>query len=239
MRTTPLPADIVAVSGGTVADVLIGNIAVSPAPSVGSISGVKFNDLNGDGIQQDNEPGASGWTVFLDTNDNLILDPGERSTVTNGGGNYSFTGLAPGTYRVREVVQAGWFQTTVDPEPIAIMTGTHVADVNFGNFRLVTISGTLFHDLNANGVRDAGEPGLSGWTVFLDANNNGILDAGEISTVTNGGGGYSFNDLGPGTYRVRLVPQSGWQLSTPLPADILASSGTNVSGLDLGVEFVG
>ena len=40
-----------------------------------------------------------------------------------------------------------------------------------------------FHDLNADGVKDAGEPGLAGWTInaYADANSNGILDVGETT----------------------------------------------------------
>jgi subtilisin-like proprotein convertase family protein len=40
-----------------------------------------------------------------------------------------------------------------------------------------SINGTQFNDLNANSVRDAGEPGLPGWTVYLDGNNNNQFDS--------------------------------------------------------------
>jgi uncharacterized delta-60 repeat protein len=43
---------------------------------------------------------------------------------------------------------------------------------------LGSISGAVFEDVNANGVRDAGEPGLAGWTVFQDLNNNGRFESG-------------------------------------------------------------
>ncbi|HND54910.1 MAG TPA: hypothetical protein PLV92_21000, partial [Pirellulaceae bacterium] len=35
------------------------------------------------------------------------------------------------------------------------------------------IAGTVFNDLNANGVNDTTDPGLSGWTVFADTNADG------------------------------------------------------------------
>src|SRR2546422_8619336 len=40
-----------------------------------------------------------------------------------------------------------------------------------------------FNDLNGNGVKDPGEPGLSGWTIraYVDGNGNGMLDAGETT----------------------------------------------------------
>ena len=80
------------------------------APS-SEIHGAKWNDLDGDGVRDKGEPGLSGWTVFLDTNQNGILDSGERSTTTGADGSYSFTGLSVGTYTVAEVAQSGWTQT--------------------------------------------------------------------------------------------------------------------------------
>ena len=49
---------------------------------------------------------------------------------------------------------------------------------------LATISGQVFNDFNADGLKDAGEPGQSGWTIYLDADGNGQLDTGETSTTT-------------------------------------------------------
>src|SRR2546421_3688279 len=90
------------------------NIAVSACGSVatGTISGTKFVDSNGDGERQAGEPGLAGITVFLEGNCNDRLDKGERHTTTNADGNYVFTDIAAGTYSVREVVAAGWMQTT-------------------------------------------------------------------------------------------------------------------------------
>ncbi|HWP40394.1 MAG TPA: proprotein convertase P-domain-containing protein, partial [Tepidisphaeraceae bacterium] len=42
---------------------------------------------------------------------------------------------------------------------------------------LASVSGAVYHDLDADGTRDTGEAGLPGWTVFLDANGNGAFDA--------------------------------------------------------------
>ncbi len=47
-----------------------------------------------------------------------------------------------------------------------------------------TISGSVFRDDDADGVRDAGEPGLPGWTVFRDLNNNGVQDF-ATTTIRN------------------------------------------------------
>jgi hypothetical protein len=81
---------------------------------------------------------------------------------------------------------------------------------------LATISGAVFNDLNANGLKDGGESGQSGWTVYLDADGNGQLGTGEITATTDGNGSYSFNGLAAGNYTVAEVQQPGWQQTTPV-----------------------
>jgi hypothetical protein len=77
------------------------------------------------------------------------------------------------------------------------------------------IQGTKWNDLNGNGVKDAGEPGLAGWTIYIDQNNNGKLDSGEKSTTTDANGNYSFTNLEPGTYTLAEVQRPGWQQTSP------------------------
>ncbi|MGI6415525.1 MAG: SdrD B-like domain-containing protein [Thermoguttaceae bacterium] len=77
---------------------------------------------------------------------------------------------------------------------------------------LAQIHGSKWHDLDADGVWDAGEPGLAGATIYLDLNGDGQLSAGEPKTVTavdnpatpgvNEAGTYEFLGLVPGDYTV-------------------------------------
>ena len=106
---------------------------------LGSISGQKFNDLDGSGTKDVGESGLSGWTINLDTDVNGSVD---ATATTDANGNYSFPDLEPGTYRVREVDQGGWVQRTPNPTDITITRGEDVSEVDFGNQRLpVTIKG--------------------------------------------------------------------------------------------------
>ncbi len=82
-----------------------------PLPPSGGISGFKWNDLNGDGVWDANEPGLPDWTIYIDENNNGQLDSGELSTTTSGDGSYQFVGLPPGVYTVAEVMQDDWIQT--------------------------------------------------------------------------------------------------------------------------------
>ena len=71
------------------------------------------------------------------------------------------------------------------------------------NLRSCAASGTKFHDLNANGGRDDGEPGLPGWRIWADYNNNGMLENGEPFGVTDAEGQYVINDIQGATYWLR------------------------------------
>jgi hypothetical protein len=77
------------------------------------------------------------------------------------------------------------------------------------------IRGVKWNDLNGNGTKDTGEPGLQGWTIYLDTNKNNQLDTGETSTITNASGSYAFTNLTPATYTVTEVLQTGWQQTYP------------------------
>ncbi|MEP0869441.1 hypothetical protein NDA01_06480 [Trichocoleus desertorum AS-A10] len=88
-----------------------------PAPTTASIQGTKWSDRDSDGIQDPDEAGLAGWTIYLDQNQNNQLDTNEISTTTDANGDYSFVALAPGAYAVAEVPQAGWGQTFPGTRP--------------------------------------------------------------------------------------------------------------------------
>ena len=53
-----------------------------------------------------------GVTIFLDDDDDGVLDPDELRTTTNAQGAYSFADLTPFQYTIREIVPNGFEQTT-------------------------------------------------------------------------------------------------------------------------------
>lgn len=108
-----------------------------------SISGTVFNDSNGDGQQESNEPGISGVTLQLQDIAGDIL----ATTTTDKNGNFRFNQLsgpaanpdiasgvsAVGDYNIVVVPPVGMRQTTANPGTINISRGgTDVTGVNFG-----------------------------------------------------------------------------------------------------------
>ena len=89
-------------------------LAVEPLEArrlLSTISGMRWSDLNGNGVQDDGEPPSVGWTVFLDDDRNGELDDGENFEVTDSDGKYAFTELSDGAYTVTEAEDDEWEQT--------------------------------------------------------------------------------------------------------------------------------
>ncbi|NLZ03362.1 MAG: hypothetical protein GXY25_22850, partial [Pirellulaceae bacterium] len=85
----------------------------------GEIRGRHWNDLDGNGSWDAGEPPLAGWTVFLDANQNGVLDAGETSTLTGPGGEYVFTEVAPGAHAVAVELPPGWTRTCPSEVPSA------------------------------------------------------------------------------------------------------------------------
>jgi uncharacterized delta-60 repeat protein len=224
---------------GSVTDNVI-NIENFLSDQSSSLSGFTFDDTNLNGQYDTGEKKTSGKTVFLDSNENGALDSGEASTVTDAGGNFTFTNLTAGTYHVRRVFPSGWtYSTPLIDVPLA--AGQSISNLSIGSKagntppppQTGTLTGFTFDDTNIDGQFESGEKKTSGKTVFLDSNNNGNLDSGEQSTVTDTNGNFTFDNLAAGTYHVRRVFPSGWTYSTA-PIDVTLSAGQTLNNLAIG-----
>jgi hypothetical protein len=114
---------------------------------VASISGIKFADLDGDGVKDANEAGVAGFTVYIDANGNNLLDGGEVSTISGAGGVFHFYGLPVGevaaTVIVREALtpaqEADWLLTTGDAsgDHAVIYSAEQAYSVAVGNMPII------------------------------------------------------------------------------------------------------
>lgn len=136
----------------------------------GSLLGFKCLDEDADGVCDDSEPGLPGFTVFLDANGNGQLDEGEPRLTTDDNGNYHFLNMAPGTYRVCQIVPDGFIQTAPGGdgcwEDIPIQRGFVTLPPDFAD--RVPEGGLLVYtcvDEDRDTTCDDDEPALPGITV--------------------------------------------------------------------------
>ncbi len=106
--------------------------------TTGSISGLVYSDINNDGIfNASTDIPLSGWTVYLDANNNGVLDNGEVFLKTYADGRYNFSNLPFGLYVLREVTQTGFKQAEpAKSEGYALTLSSFIPNAesrNFGN----------------------------------------------------------------------------------------------------------
>lgn len=83
------------------------------------------------------------------------------------------------------------------------------------------ITGVVWHDADADGVRDEEERTISHMIVFLDENENGVRDSTEVTALTSDAGEYTFEGLDASrSYTVTQELTLGWTNTAPgRPAD--------------------
>jgi hypothetical protein len=191
-----------------------------PPPPTGTVSGMIYNDVNANGTMDAGEAGVAGFTVFADLKHDGTLDAGDPSAVTDASGNYTLTGVpADGnSYPIRVVPNPGWRQTFNSGDGGQAITlaaaGATVGSINFGQTQLGTILGTVFDDANGDGKLNARESTLAGWQVYLDLAGTGALDPSDPVATTDAWGNFTFANITPGSYTVRIVRPPGWSSTT-------------------------
>ncbi|NCC76103.1 MAG: hypothetical protein EOM08_06680 [Clostridia bacterium] len=210
-----------------------------------SKAGMKFEDMDADGVKDVGEPGLPGWTIYVDIDGSGTFNGGDLFDDTDADGNYLITGITPGIeYTIREVLKPDWTNSfpTAGFYTETFESSDEATGNDFGNWQYATKSGIKFEDMDADGVADASEladHGLEGWTIFADLDGDGILDAGEPSDVTDADGAYSLTIKPRSTpILIREVNQTDWIGSFPAAEPANYYSVTFTSGMvDTGNDF--
>lgn len=76
-------------------------------PDAATVTGILFDDQNGNNLKDATDTGLFGWTIYNDANNNATLDAGEFKTSTNSSGAYSLT-VTAGTLHIRHLMNLGF-----------------------------------------------------------------------------------------------------------------------------------
>jgi choice-of-anchor A domain-containing protein len=82
---------------------------------------------------------------------------------------------------------------------------------------ILTIGNIVWNDLDADGIKDSNEPGISGATakLYLDANADNTPDGAALATTLTGSdGSYYFHTLTAGNYIVGITLPTGYTATT-------------------------
>jgi hypothetical protein len=231
-----------------------------------TVSGLVYQDTNGNGVLNVGEPGIAGVTLTLTgTNDQGHAITATTTTAANG--TYSFSTdssgnvLRPGTYQIVETHPSGYLPGTTsvgtvnvapdgtvvssgDIGSIVLAEGQNGINYNFGEVQPVSVSGTVYLDINGTGIYSSSDTGIAGVTVTLSG-TNGLGQAISVTATTAANGTFSFstdssgNALRPGSYQLVETPPSGYLLGSAAvgtvsgTADGTVSSATKITSIGL------
>lgn len=217
------------------------------------IAGEVFQDRNQNGQRDGNEQGLAGRTVYLDFNDNQVLDDDELRVESDSSGVYRISDLLPGDYTVRQVLPERWEETApfgtyviplaqqnligvdfgsdvVNENPLALSDRASVRSGESVAIPVLQNDGDVDGQIIADSVRVESLPQYG--TVTKNSSNRLVYtpnpgyvgdDIFTYSVLDNDGGRSNFANV-----RIEVLPGKPWQ--NPLEAMDVNNDGHVVSG---------
>lgn len=182
----------------------------------GRLIGQVWEDENGDGVYQVKEKLLFGKAVKLSGLDGQGAHF-EKVTSTDLTGQYQFAGIKPGQYEVEFLNLSDYSFTKLHAGPqdvdndaengiipnLLIYSGDTLNHLDAGIFKKGSLAGVVWHDIQADGVRQGEEPTMDSIRVdlFTVENHTRVLVA---TTWTDKEGSYLFENLSPGNYEIEF-----------------------------------
>ena len=222
-----------------------------------NVSGLVYIDKNRNNALDGSDTGRlAGVTVRLVQGASCAAGTELQSTTTAANGTYSFSGvLAFQNYLVCETQPVGYgvgnANGTAGSNQITLtnLAAEGSANNNFGAL-VGSLTGSVYQDTGAgtaanfnNGVRDAGEPGITGVTVTLTGTDALGATVNRTAT-TDASGNYTFDDLltaGAGGYTVTegtIPPAAGTFLDGKTTAGGAGGTATAVDTLPSAISNI-
>lgn len=210
-------------------------VTVQPCGVYDTICGVIFNDVNGNGVQDNGEQGMNGGTVYASNQSHVAV---------NANGEYVIV-LPVGTYTLYYCAPSGYSFTIPvgTPNPnggtlsncatyTVTTSGGHHCGYNFGlQNNTTTICGRVYNDANNNGQYDIGETGIGNVHVEITSSTGTIFHA-----YTNANGEYCIT-VPAGTYTIHVVTTNSLGVVTPQVITIATTNGNSYSNNNFGVYY--
>ena len=204
------PSNVTVYNGTVVSPV---NIGFYIPPPVGNVAGRIIDDLDANGVIDPTDGVFSSVEVVL-----VDIDGVTHNTTSDGQGNYIFNDIPVGNAQISvDETQAAFppatFHTGTTPQSVNIIQNITTQPIDFLlHTPKGSVYGVVFDDLNDNGVRDAGEPGIPGKDITVtDQYSNSYF------ATTDANGEYTINDILAGPVSVTIDEST-------LPGDVVRTT---------------
>ena len=205
-----------------------------------SLGDLVWLDANGNGIQE-SEAGVPNVEVQLYQGGVQVLqdDFGNAfgTVLTDANGNYLFDNLRPNSYQVKFILPSGSNYVFTRARyggnlrsddsdanayandgmssraSLTSLWANGYPHLDAGVFIPASIGNFVWHDLNANGIQDAGEPAISGAEVGINNIDYDNFDVDGVALdplLSDANGNYLFDRLYPGNYELTFTLPTGY-----------------------------
>ncbi len=193
---------------------------------LGQLSGRVFEDRNDNGHWDEGEPGIPGIALNL---------KGNVKSQADANGQFSFSAIALGDYRVRLITNTLPIAlTTLTPTEVPLEVGAgQKLTLDFPVMKTGNIQGVVFRDDNRNGQRDANEAPISEAIVHIQDS--------DIIACTDEQGRFTLSGLPPRHWKISVDTQTrGDDLAATnsAPIEVAVPSNGEVQGIRLGLAPV-
>ena len=193
--------------------------------AMGTVVATIFEDLNDNGVQDAGENPLAGAPVSVEATELAANLTTQYSAMTNIAGFAVFRNLPTGSYVVRTQAPDARYVGRITQANITVSPDEAV-NRQFGFRQIGTVAGGIFTDLDGNSRQDSDEPGLGGVNVSLLDPDGALIDI----TITDGEGGYRFDELPGGDFQIQITPPDGYLLTSPNPVPfVLADEGPDAA----------
>lgn len=190
-----------------------------------SIAGIVYNDQNDNGVINASEHGIAGVTITLTGTDNwgnvinkvVVTDVDGAYLVDDlpAGANYTITETHPANFsdglesKDGNIINNSRITDVITT--IVLPTNTAITNYNFAELALASLQGGVWHDLNNDGHRDAGETiGIANATITLTGTETISSKVVNFSAITDANGDYQFSHLTAGNYNITETQPITW-----------------------------
>lgn len=111
---------------------------VNVIPPIAHLTGNVFRDFNNNGLLNGPDAGFTDVTVFADRDGDGELDVNEPFSTTDSNGDYQLDVGFEGVVSVRQVIPAGFKQTTPNPADVNVQFGDTVSVDSLGDNRIIS-----------------------------------------------------------------------------------------------------
>ena len=189
---------------------------------ISAISGTVWIDRNRDNVLDvtptDGRIGGVTLTLYAG---NTCSGAPVATTTTDAQGNYVFVGVPIGqVYTICETQPGGYGDGSANSITLPVLTAAGSPNNNFREL-VGSLAGTVFLDVNDNGLRDAADSGIAGVTFTLsgtDINGNAV----SRTATSDASGNYSFTDL-------LQSSAAGYTVTEQLAQPVVSVAGSNVA----------